>query len=1465
MTKAANKKDIAIVGMSCKFPQSNDLKGFWENLFAGNELVHFYSDEELVKLGLTKQLIENPDFIRAKSMLDDPERFDFSFFGYTKDEAAVMDPQIRIMHELVWTGLEDAGCDILSNKNKIGVYLSASDNQDWIAHTRFKPNEKVNAFLASQLNNKNFISTLISYSLNLKGPSYYLHTACSSSLAAVHIACRNLLLKECSMAVAGGIRIDSSVARGYFYEEGMVSSKDGHTRAFDANSSGTIAGQGGAVVILKRMEDALRDRDHIYAVIKASATNNDGKSKVGYTAPSVNGQVACMRMAQRIANVAPEEITYIETHGTGTKLGDTIEIEALNKVFNHNKAHQCAIGSVKSNLGHPDTAAGIAGLVKTSLGIKHKTLLPSLNFTEANPEIDFASGPFYVNTTTKKWETKNGSPLYAGISSLGIGGTNVHLILGESPVLEKGKSKRPFQLFPFSAKTKTSLQKYQEKLSPFFAETTNAALANIAYTLQVGRVPFRYRSFVVGNSKEQLSEKLQEDLLVYQSETNKPVVFMFPGQGSQYFQMARDIYREEAFFKNIMDAGFAILQKETGEDYAVIIGYTGAMEDQDTINHTLYTQPLIFLIEYALAALLMHWGISAKHMIGHSLGEYTAACLSGVFSFEAALKIIVKRAQLMGKVKEGDMLGVGMPAEEIAPLLNPALSIATVNTEKSCVISGTKQHIAALQTVLKAQEIPSRILKTSHAFHSEMMEEILEEFSAVLQEIDFAEPQHSFISNVSGKEIEPQEAMSPAYWVSHLRNTVKFSAGIKYLMKQGNAVYIEIGPGKTLSTFCKQQEGFMEKNSTVSLIRHPNSQLDDNEFLTNGLGKIWSMGVAIDWTQYYGDELRHKVSVPTYCFDDYAFEVEVDPFGELMKNGAMSDAFRRPLDQWFYIPNWKKALLPNPPVEEEKLKNYLLFEEESSLLAAVETELKKLGHQVLLVKRGAAFQQKEDGTFVINPNQEKELEKLFQAIAATGIVYENFVVNWQLDNHSTDPLLNAFNRLKHLAKHLLKYREGEKKKITYLSDFNHPVLGNESIRPVSAAAKSLLTICAQENPELFACSIDVDASAMDAEEAEAIVRELENNTEEIEVAYRYGKRWTNAYSPVALNDTEKEQYLKPGKTYLFTGAIGNIGEVLLKYLHDAYGAKIVVLGKGAQPPQELQQLAAAGYPTEYYQADFSDLERVREVKTRMEKDHGKIAGIIHATANINHGVFKPVDLIDPDSTQKQFHYKAKGIQSLYEVFKAESLDFVWIKSSLSSILGGLTYATFAVSNKFIDSFISQHQKELKNWFCINLDGYGNGGINESEMIAVFEKSFSIGTQGQLVVSIRDLKKANINQAKSKIAAEEEVRSEDIINRPQISVAYQAPDREIEKELCLLWEAFFGYEKVGIHDDFFELGGDSLKVMTMLKRIQKKYKMEINLLDFYGKPTIKSLADEIEMAFRLIQIQQVGTKKNRVKI
>ena len=872
---------IAVVGMAGRFPGARDLDELWRNLRGGIESIRYFSDEELFTAGIHPDLLADPAYVKARGVLEGSDLFDAGLFDLVPREAQILDPQQRLFLEQAWQALEHAGYGGERWRGEVGVFAGASENT-YVHQILANPSllAAVGRYSVSLANNPDYLSTRVSYKLNLQGPGLSVQTACSTSLVAVHLACRALLQGECGLAVAGGVSVRVPEQAGYLHEEGGIASPDGHTRAFDARAAGTVRSSGVGAVVLKRLEDALADGDTVYAVILGSAVNNDGSCKVGFTAPAVEGQARVIRKAHLAAGIDPETIGYVEAHGTGTAMGDPVEIAGLTEAFRAGGARKtgfCAIGTVKSNIGHTDAAAGIAGLLKTVLALENGEIPPSLHFESPNPAIDFASSPFYVASELREWKPEG--PRRAGVSSFGIGGTNAHLVLEEAPPPAPAlPAARPAQLLILSAVSPAALEAATANLAERLDTLPDEELADAAWTLQVGRKPLRCRRAVVCRGRGEAAELLRTggpETIPARIVPADPlsVAFLFPGQGAQHLGMAEELYAEEPVFREALDEACEILRPELGLDLREALYGSGPGLDEMTLDDTALAQPALFAVEHALARLWISWGVKPEAMLGHSVGEYVAACLAGVFSLEDALRLVAARGRLMQEQPPGAMLAVPLPESRIA--LEGSLSLAAVNAPAACVVSGTPEDIRAFRERL-GEELDCRILHTSHAFHSAMMDPVLEPFTKILRGMELHPPRIPFVSNRTGTWITADEAVSPDYWAGHLRNTVRFADGLTTLLGQGRrTALLEVGPGGTLGTLAGQHPDRKSADLVARSLRRPKEDRKDLDVLLGALGRIWLAGADIDWSAVHAGERRRRIPLPTYPFERRRFWVDV--------------------------------------------------------------------------------------------------------------------------------------------------------------------------------------------------------------------------------------------------------------------------------------------------------------------------------------------------------------------------------------------------------------------------------------------------------------------------------------------------------------------------------------------------------------------------------------------------------------
>ena len=1503
---------IAIIGMAGRFPGAKNLEEFWRNLRDGVESISFFSDPELEASGIDPALLRNPNYVKAGVLLEDKELFDAAFFGYPPRQAEIIDPQQRLFLECAWDALENAGYNSQTFEGRISVYGGAGINSYLFLNLASNPDliQSVGFTQIRHSNRQDNLATRVAYKLNLKGSALTVQTGCSTSLVAVHLACQSLLDHECHMALAGGVRIDSLEKAGYLYQAGGIASPDGHCRTFDAKAQGTIGGDGVGIVVLKRLEDAIADGDTIHAVIKGSAINNDGSDKVGYTAPSVNGQAAVIAEALAMGRSEAETISYVEAHGTGTVLGDPIEIAALTEAFRAttNKKGFCAIGSVKTNIGHLDTAAGIAGLIKTVLALKHKQIPPSLHFETPNPKIDFANSPFYANAALSEWLT-NGMPRRAGVSSFGIGGTNAHVILEAAPVLGSSSPSRPWQLLILAAKTTSALETATANLVKHCQTHLDLNLADAAYTLQIGRQAFDYRRMVVVQDlndavKVLESQDPQRVFTRFKESANRPVVFMFPGQGAQYVNMGRELYQTEPIFQEQVDRCCELLKSHLNVDLRTILypSEEQAEAAAQQLKQTNLTQPALFVVEYALAQLWIAWGISPQAMIGHSIGEYVAACLSGVFSLEDALALVAARGRLMQQIPAGAMLAAPLSEQALESLLDKKLSLAANNGPTSCVVSGSTEAIDQFQEVLTQQGVECRRLYTSHAFHSQMMDSILEPFKEQVSQVSLNPPKIPFVSNLTGAWITVAEATDPSYWAMHLRKTVRFSEGIAELLQEPGRIFLEVGPGRTLSTLTRKQKEV--KQAVVCSLRHPQDQYSDVAFLLKTLGRLWLEGVQVDWAGFYTDEQRHRIPLPTYPFERKRYWIQAQPEATSATKRQELLHKKPNIADWFYIPVWKRSRLIEPFDAKETSKQgscWLVFVDECGVGSQIVNRLQQAGQVVIAVKVGEEFTRISDRSYAINPQQRDDYETLFQALNALDKTPNTIVHLWGITTNAQKNLdIKGIETCQHLGFYSLLFLAQALGKqvildalqIAVVTNTIFDVIGDETLRPEKATVLGPCKVIPQEYPNINCCAIDIVMPESGTQSREKLIDQILGEvrlrpTHSV-VAYRGYHRWAPNFEAVPLEEiVPGKTRLRRGGVYLITGGLGGIGLTLAEYLAQTVQAKLVLIGRNGLPERDewsgwlathhdqhdvsskilkVQALEKLGAEVLVISADVANLEQMQRAISLTTERFGKIHGAIHAAGIAGGGI---IQLKPPQTAASVLAAKVKGTLVLDTLFRAVQLDFLVLCSALSSvsILGRFGQVDYCAANAFLDAFAHQQSSiggpltiaiNWKTWQEVGMavntptsDGQKKRrreslkeGIAPKEGVKAFSRILQSGLP-QVVVSPGDIQ-AQIEQSNLYDLTEEGLASANVYqvlhSRPNLGNDYIPARNEIEQIVANTWQQILGIEQVGIHDNFFELGGDSVISIQVISQLKKKMNVDIPVVRIYERPTISSLAE-----------------------
>ncbi|MDQ3804073.1 MAG: SDR family oxidoreductase [Acidobacteriota bacterium] len=1499
---------IAIIGMSGRFPGAANVEAFWANLRDGVESVKFFSDEELARRGVDEKVLRHPNYVKAGVELEGIGHFDASFFGYSPREAELMDPQHRLFLECAWEALESAGYSPDGDTGVVGVF-AGSGSPSYLLQNILPNREVTEAAGGFQLglgNGPDFLATRVSYKLNLKGPSYTVQSACSTSLVAVHQACQSLLSGECDLALVGGVTINSRPSVGYFHQEGGIASADGHCRAFDAQGSGTIGGSGVGVVVLKNLAGALEDGDPILAVIKGSAVNNDGSMKVGFTAPSIEGQAAVISEALAMAGVEAETIGYVEAHGTATPVGDPIEVMALTKAFRARtgKKNFCGIGSLKTNVGHLDTAAGVAGLIKATQALRHKQLPPSLHFERPNPKADFADSPFYVNAALAEWPAGE-VPRRAGVSSFGIGGTNAHVVLEEAPARENSGPSRPWQLLAVSAKTATALEQATANLREHLRRHKEISLADVAYTLHKGRKRFSHRRAILCRDADEAVAALQANdrAKVFTAssaeERERPVAFMFTGQGSQYAGMAQELYREELLFSEYVDYCAEFLEPRLGLDLREVLFPSArrAEEAARLLEQTRLTQPALFVIEYALARLLMSWRVQPQALIGHSVGEYVAACLAGVFSLEDALSLVAARGQLMNAMPRGVMLSVQLGAEEVRPLLNDQLSLAAVNAPRLCVVSGEPQAVAGLELELSRRGVSSRRLHTSHAFHSQMFDPVVGQFADLVRRVKLNAPQIPFVSNVTGDWITADEATSPEYWGGQLRRAVLFADGLRRLLEIPESILLEVGPGTTLGTFAKQQAGGAS-NSVLPTLRHPREAGSEVEFLLRTLGKLWLGGVRVNWDGFYVNEIRHRLSLPTYPFERTRYWIEPRATAAAPAPKGTHGKESDPAD-WFYIPSWRRtrAAAAHSTGNSGADSAWLIFADESGLGAYVAGRLSAGGRRVVCVRAGETFGADAAGNYTINPCEPGDYDALCAALSEQGVQTSQIAHLWGVGAAGEisdaarafeDAQYRGYYSLIYLCQAVGRHLPGAAIDLCVVTSNMQGLTGGETPEPGKSTVLGPCTVIPQEYPNITCRSIDLDAPSaaprLRERQAAQLLSELEARAGDAAVAYRDVQRWSQIFEPVRLDgDRDASHGLRPGGSYLITGGLGHIALELAAGLATR-AARLTLVGRSPFPPsgewaewleshdeedevsvkiRKLHAVEAAGGEVLVLQADVADEAQMRKAMADAESRFGQLHGVFHAAAEtLGPATLKSVGETDRPHSERQFRPKVSGLFVLEEVLRGKELDFCLLFSSLSSVLGGLGFSSYSAANLFMDAYAHAHnQRSHVPWVSVNWDGWqmgtaaprpADGGHSRTELslspeegLEALGRILAAGDLTRVVVSTGDLQQRLdrwVNPRRPRTSdATQDSEAAPLHARPELQSDFVAPEDAAQQTVVEMMQALLGVERVGIHDDFFELGGHSLLGIQLMSRLRESFQVELPLRTLFEAPTAAGLA------------------------
>lgn len=1416
-------QEIAIIGMTCRFPGANSIEEFWQNLVNKKESITTFYDEDLENNHVEKDVYGNSKYVKSGFILDDIDKFDAGFFGYTPREAQITDPQHRMFLECCWELLEQSGNVPEKYPGKIGVYAGVFAST-YLTNLFSQPEiaQSVGDFAIRHGNDKDYLATRVSYKLNLKGPSVSIQTSCSSSLVSVHMAVQSLLAGECDMAISGGVSVAIPQKIGYVYQENGILSPDGHCRPFDADAEGTIFGNGLGIVLLKRLEDALKDGDKIYAVIKGSAINNDGAGKVGYTAPSVDGQAEVIAEAMALAGVKPSSMGMVEAHGTGTTLGDPVEISALTKAYRMETQQNqfCAIGSVKSNIGHLGAASGVAGFIKACLSLHHKRIPATINYNKPNPNINFSASPFYVNTDLKEWVKHDGLPRRAAVSSFGMGGTNSHVVLEEFEANDLGNQAivTKDEILLISAKTETALDQSISQLEKYLSENKTLQLADVAHTLKSGRADFEYRASLVADSIEksiEILEKRRNTNLFQCKALEKPqTVFLFPGQGVQYPEMGRGLYDSEVIYRNVFDSCCKKISGLLGVDLRDLLFFSNNnKEAANQLKETALAQTAIFSLEYALACLMRDKGVIIHAMIGHSLGEYVAATLAGVFSLEDALTIVAKRGKLMQEMATGQMLSVFLSEEEILNRLPANLDIAAVNGPRLCVVSGTAEAIQSFNLLLLSEGVETRVLVTSHAFHSKMMEPILSTFEKSLENIVLNAPSIPYISNVTGDWIQAEQATDPKYWVDHIRKPVLFSKGLKRLLEDApNSVFLEVGPGNTLSGLAQLHTDYIKPQYLIQLVRHAKSRVEDGFVFRQAKAKMWSAGIKVNWTDSEV-ETGKKIKLPAYPFERQSYWVE--QLKSSTTNRDRASAHYPQIFKYSWLPSTTKDTYTNEiahwyilgDVENPNAK--LLVDAISTRLNVSITNVNQLESTLESADNNSG--RKSGAVFFVNDDNLADIETLLDIISqenTDGIPVVK-IITWAqcsiggLDHSNSYSLQNS--RITHLL--------------------------------------------AKESRNIFVSHLDFSPPHKEfyfkAKLADAWVNELQVSSPGIRICYKAFNRYVWVLESREIKGrTFSNQNITSSTTFIILGSPNCRRSNLVKSLA-ANGFKkfafLISKGDEKSPSMVKQLIGLTGASIETYTVD----------KTEHESPSMLLAPIMHDFPD-DFALFFDLGLVEnfvkvnsnfKDLMEGLTDIRPALICQLFSLSESGSGQFqYWMEQKLIDVCGqyeSFTGITCSALN------IGLHEIDL---------------CEDSEIICSAIRTSPHYTQVLMPENgPREKKTLDVPSTESDIV-DEELKD---INEGVKTSAFSYRGENVGVAVTEIWKNLFGIEGIKPEDDYFSLGGTSLIAIQLISKIRDTFSVDLNIEDLFEDSTLGGVIKMVEKLIVGKPVSHGDSSKERV--
>ncbi|MGX1390849.1 phthiocerol/phenolphthiocerol synthesis type-I polyketide synthase E [Bradyrhizobium japonicum] len=1454
---------IAIIGMAGRFPGARTPDEFFDNLLHGVESIRFHTDAELERAGIARDRLARPNLVRASANVDHEAMFDAEFFGISPHEAALIDPQHRILLECAWETLENAGYDPRRYPGLIAVYAGAGINTYGLHLLSAMDKPGIGESLPLTLGNeRDYLATRICYKLGLRGAGIGVQTACSTSLVAVHLACQALLDYDCDMALAGGVSIRAPQPLTYLHEPGGILSPDGHCRAFDAGAAGTVFGNGAGLVMLKRLSDAVQDRDHIYAVVSGSAVNNDSNEKVGFTAPSIAGQADVIRRALAAADVSPDTIGYVEAHGTGTPLGDPAEIAALTEAFGAKPAGgaRCGIGSLKSNVGHLNAAAGISGLIKVALALHNQAIPPSLHFSQPNPNADLANSPFFVATSRIQWP-RGAVPRRGSVSSFGIGGTNAHAVLEEAPVRPKIRG-GGLQLLPISGRTAKAAADCARQLADHLDRHSDLEPGDVAFTLQLGRRSFQYRNFVVAGGTANAVSRLRELGAATQIDKSPSIAFQFPGQGAQHEGMMRALYQSQPGYARVVDHCAGFLAKPLGFDLRDI--FVGKDDRNFGLRpaDTIVAQPALFVAQYATAHLMMSGGIRAAALLGHSVGEFTAACLAGIFSLDEALTLVAERGRLMHSMPRGAMLIVELPKERMESEIDGSIELAGVNSADACVIGGSVDAVAAFAARMNRQGVRCRTLQTSHAYHTSLMQGAADAFETAVRGISLRPPSIPMLSTSTGDWLRDDQAQDPSYWARHICLPARLDEMMGKLVVRPHLM-VEIGPRGGLGILAAQH-GVSEKRLIAAS--------EDPAELLQALGTLWQSGVDIDWAKMQEGCRFGRVPLPSYPFERARHWIGpslVDPGlagsslgGSADHESPVSTKRLEPLSATNSVKTWisKWRVKPAANAVQAAVDYWLVFGE-GELADSIGAELERRGAAVDKVVLDKSLQQRSSEAVEVNPVGADSIAAMMRRVRDKG-VRRLGVVHLGVPAGSEDRsrrLAGNFDSLLHLVQRLPAGLTISR--LCTVTAGLHRVLPQDRVRdPSQALVLGPALVLPQEDPMLSCTAIDLPVASSSiavAELGRLVVNESLGLQPERLVCYRAGQRWVRRFEEIALPEPEGAGIAQP---CIITGGLGGLGLRLAENLVSSGCSEIVLIGRDAAPVDgergaAIERLRASGARIITCSADVTNRRELGEAIAHARREFGSIGFVFHLAGVPGSGLaaIKPAE-----SAWNVLAPKVSGALQLVEALRDHPPKLLLLFSSLASVVGGLGQVDYASACAFLDALAEAGDPSMRiasvAWDAWQSDSWQGksslpASIKESLLQARRTAGISDAEGWEIIrrIAASDVRwvvaaRKPIEELERQYDAQREMVAVGELSTPDGRTRYAGGDpppspSDMQRAVAEIWQEVLGVSGVGPESDFLGLGGHSLLAIQVISKIRERLGIDVSLRTLFEHTTL----------------------------